>query len=536
MTIPELGEAIEAIKADASYQAALALRGVIDMSLVSIDCWPNGNFGFTEDGSLRLARGLSFVAAAPGHNAYAKPVEGVIAVVDLNQMKVVRVEDHGVLPLPPEDGHYTAALVPNQRTDIKPLEIHEPEGPSFEVEGHLIRWQKWEVRFGFTHREGLVLYNVGYHDKGRLRSILNRASLSEMVVPYGDPSPMHNRKNAFDAGEYGLGMCTNSLELGCDCLGEIRYFDGILAGPNGDPYTIKNAICLHEEDYGILWKHVDRAVGSEVRRSRRLVLSSIATVGNYEYGFFWYFYQDGSIEYEIKLTGILSVGAIAPGESPPYGTEVAPGVYAPIHQHFFSMRLDVAVDEGGNSVYEVNTEAEPAGPDNPFGNAAVAKSTLLARESQAQRRVNPDTARVWRIVNPNSLNKLGQPVAYRLMPMETCLPFNLEGSSLVKRAGFTRNHLWVTRYDPREMHAAGQYPNQHAGGDGLPRWTASDRPVENTDIVVWYTLGHNHVPRPEDWPVMPTYYAGFKLLPSGFFDANPALDVPPSPRDEACEH
>lgn len=536
MTIPELSEAIEVIKADPAYRAALSLRGITDMSLVSIDCWPNGNFGFTEDLSLRLARGLSFVAGARGHNAYAKPIEGVVAVVDLNQMKVVRVEDYGVVPLPPEDAHYAGALVPNQRTDIKPLEIHQPEGPSFEVEGHLIHWQKWEIRFGFTHREGLVLYNVGYRDKGRLRSILNRASLSEMVVPYGDPSPMHNRKNAFDAGEYGLGMCTNSLELGCDCLGEIRYFDGVLAGPEGEPYTIKNAICLHEEDYGILWKHADRAVGSEVRRSRRLVLSAIATVGNYEYGFFWYFYQDGAIEYEIKLTGILSVGAIGPGDSRPYGTEVAPGVYAPIHQHFFSMRLDVALDEGGNSVYEVNTEAEPAGPDNPFGNAAIAKPTLLARESQAQRRVNPETARVWRIENPNSFNRLGQPVAYRLMPMETCLPFNLEGSSLVKRAGFTKNHLWVTRYHPREMHAAGQYPNQHAGGDGLPRWTAADRPVENTDIVVWYTLGHNHVPRPEDWPVMPTYYAGFKLLPSGFFDANPALDVPPSPRDEACEH
>jgi primary-amine oxidase len=528
MTIAELGEAIETIKADHAYRDALAKRGVTDMSLVQIDCWPNGHFGFAEDGAQRLTRALSWVHRQPGDNAYARPIDGVIAIVDLNAMKVVRVEDHGLVPLPPNDANYAAALVPNQRNGLKPLDIHQPEGPSFEVNGHEIRWQKWAIRFGFTHREGLILHDVGYEDGGRVRGILKRASLSEMVVPYGDPGPMHNRKNAFDAGEYGLGMCTNSLELGCDCLGEIRYFDGVLALPNGEPYTIKNAICLHEEDYGILWKHVERDTPPEVRRSRRLVLSSIATVGNYEYGFFWYFYQDGAIEYEIKLTGILSVGALPAGETRKYGTIVGPGVYAPIHQHFFSIRLEPNLDDGGNSVYEVNTEAEPISGDNPFGNAFFAKSTLLARESEAQRRVNPETARYWRIVNPGSKNGLGQPVSYKLMPMENCLPMNLPGSSLINRAGFTTNHLWVTPYDRKEMHAAGHYPNQHAGGAGLPEWTKADRSVEDTDVVVWYTLGHNHVPRPEDWPVMPTYYAGFKLLPVGFFDANPALDVPPS--------
>ncbi len=537
MTTVELMEATEAIKKTPDYIAALALRGVSDMSLVSIDAWPNGNFGFEEDNVRRLTRALSWVRNAPGDNAYAHPIEGVIAVVDLNRMEVVRIEDYGVVPLPAAEANYAAARVPNPRPDIKPLDIHQPEGPSFEIEGHSIRWQKWNIRFGFTHREGLVLYSVGYEDRGRVRSILNRASLSEMVVPYGDPGPTHNRKNAFDAGEYGIGMCTNSLQLGCDCLGEISYFDGLLAGPDGEPYTIKNAICLHEEDYGILWKHVDRDIGAEVRRSRRLVLSSIATVGNYEYGFFWYFYQDGAIEYEIKLTGILSVGALPPGETRKYGTIVSPGVYAPIHQHFFSMRLDMAIDGESNSVYEVNTEAEPLGPDNPFGNAFFAKATLLARESEAKRQVNTPTARYWRVVNPNSKNGMGQPVSYKLMPMENCLPFNLPGSSLIKRAGFTTNHLWVTPYNRREMHAAGQYPNQHAGGAGLPEWTAADRPLENADIVVWYTLGHNHVPRPEDWPVMPTYYCGFKLFPVGFFDANPAIDVPPSAKhDEACEH
>ena len=262
--------------------------------------------------------------------AYARPIEGLVVLVDLNKMEVIRVEDYGVVPLPPQDGNYTPEFVKEYRKDLKPLEITQPDGPSFQVQEHEIRWQKWQMRIGFTPREGLVLYNVGYEDQGQLRSILYRASLVEMTVPYGDPRPQHYRKNAFDVGEYGVGMLANSLRLGCDCLGEIHYFDAVLANSRGEAVTIENAVCMHEEDYGILWKHMDwRTEQTEVRRSRRLVLSFIATVGNYEYGFFWYFYQDGSIQYEVKLTGIMHTGALMPGEESKYGTLVAPQLYAP---------------------------------------------------------------------------------------------------------------------------------------------------------------------------------------------------------------
>src|ERR671934_227743 len=180
---------------------------------------------------------------------------------------------------------------------------------------------------------------------GEERPVLYRGSVSEMWIPYGDPSPQHYRKNVFDMGEYGVGLLSNSLELGCDCLGEIRYFDGVVNDNDGNPLTITNAICLHEEDYGILWKHMDFRTGqTEVRRSRRLVLSNIATVGNYEFGYFWYFNQDGSIGYEVKMTGVMSNGSIAEGQKPKHGYMVAPGVYGPHHQHFFSLRLDMMVD------------------------------------------------------------------------------------------------------------------------------------------------------------------------------------------------
>jgi primary-amine oxidase len=358
-----------------------------------------------------------------------------------------------------------------------------------------------------------------------------------MVVPYGDPRPTYFHRNAFDIGEYGIGTLANSLENGCDCLGEIRYLDVAVNDSRGGASTIRNAICVHEEDYGILWKHTDLRTGyAEVRRSRRLVVSFIATVGNYEYGFYWYFYQDGTIQLEVKMTGIMSNGAVLPGEKPRWGEIVAPGVYGPIHQHFFNVRLDMMVDGLANSVYEVDTVADPPGPENPHDNAFHTEATLLRSESHAQRMIDPLAGRFWKIANPSVKNRLGEPVAYKLMPGENVRPFAAANASVTKRAAFMTKHLWVTRYDPRERYAAGDYPNQHPGGAGLPSYVADDAPLENTDVVVWYTFGAHHVVRPEDWPVMPVAYIGFMLKPTGFFDRNPALDVPRPESSNGCGH
>ncbi|MDQ1468238.1 MAG: primary-amine oxidase, partial [Actinomycetota bacterium] len=389
------------------------------------------------------------------------------------------------------------------------------------------KWQRWSLRIGFDPYEGLTLHTVGYDDGGTTRPILYRASVSEMVVPYGHPGPMHGWKNAFDAGEWGLGRMTQSLTLGCDCLGEIHYLDAHLSNEQGKPYTIANAICMHEEDYGILWKHVDMHGGtSEVRRSRRLVVSSIATVGNYEYGFFWYFYLDGSIQLEVKLTGVISPMAVAPGETPEFAELVGPGVAGPNHQHLFNVRLDFDIDGVANTVYECDAEAAAPGPDNPWGNAWRSVATRLDTEQQAIRDIDPSRSRVWKIVNAQRRNRLGQPVGYKIVPGATPTLLAHPDSSIAKRAGFARHNLWVTPYDRSERRAAGEYPNQHAGGDGLPRWTAADRPIADTDVVVWHTFGVTHVVRPEDWPVMPVEYAGFLMTPVGFFERNPALDVP----------
>jgi primary-amine oxidase len=352
-----------------------------------------------------------------------------------------------------------------------------------------------------------------------------------MVVPYGDPTPLQSRKNAFDAGEYNIGALANSLTLGCDCLGEIHYFDAHLCDSRGEPMTIEHAICLHEEDAGMLWKHTDFRTGQvEVRRSRRLVISSISTVANYEYAFYWMLYQDGRIEFEIKLTGIVSTATRPDGADASYGQRLnGDGLYAPIHEHLFNVRLDLDVDGEDNAIYEIDTEATPPGSENPFGNAFRAVPRLLESEIGARRDVDPSRSRHWLVVNRERRNRVGEPVGYRLIPSGSVPRYSQDDAFVSQRAGFTAHHLWVTPYDPQQLHAAGDYPNQSRGGDGLPAWTREDRPLVDRDVVLWYTLGSNHIVRLEDWPLTPAKAIGFMLEPCGFFDETPALDVPPEP-------
>jgi primary-amine oxidase len=517
-----------ALRQDPAWQQAMLARGITDFEKVQIDPWPAGHFQNPLEEGRRIAKCLSYFREDPSDNGYARPVEGVLATVDAARGEVLEVVDFGVVPMPEGRGSYRPDDNRPLRSDLKPLDIEQVEGVSFTLDANLLSWQRWSMRVSMDPLEGLVLHSVAYDDGGTRRPVVYRASISEMVVPYGDPGPMHGWKNAFDVGEWGLGRMANSLSLGCDCLGSIAYLDAHFCSEHGHPYVVENAICIHEEDYGILWKHTDMNTGHvEVRRSRRLVVSSISTVGNYEYGFYWYFYLDGTIQLEVKLTGIMSTQAVAPGQEIPFASMVAPGLAAPVHQHLFCARLDLEVDGPVNEAYEVSVEPEPTSVDNPWGNAFRPQTIRLETELGARRDVDPARARHWRFVNPGSSNGLGRPVAYKLLPGSTPTLHAQPDSSVGRRAGFARHNLWVTPFSPEERRAAGDYPNQHEGGDGLPGWTEADRSLLGTDLVAWYTFGVTHLPRPEDWPVMPVEYCGFHLVPVGFFDRNPSLDVPP---------
>ena len=513
------------------WHAALAKRGITHEQ-VALAPLSAGNYGFDDERGRRVIRVLAFMRQYEADHCWAHPVDGLCAYVDMIEARMFKLVDHKVFDIPAEGGNFDDPEVQGAPLDtLKPISISQPEGPSFTVEGDEVSWANWKFSIAFDAREGLVLRRIRFTDAdqgGAERDVIYRASIAEMVVPYGDPSPSRFWQNYFDTGEYVYGRYANSLTLGCDCLGEIRYFDATLADEFGNPRVIPNAICMHEEDYGTLWKHTDIYTGSsEVRRQRRLVISFFTTVGNYDYGFYWYLYLDGTIECEAKLTGVLFTSAYDP-EAGDHASEVAPGLGAPYHQHLFSARLDMMVDGVSNAVDEVDAVRLPMGEGNEYGNAFTKQRTRLRTESEGVRDADLTVGRAWHIVNTEKQNRLGQPVAYELLAQGTPTLMADPESVIAKRAGFTRKHLWVTQYSPDERYPAGDLVNQNPGGDGLPRYTAADRAIDGEDIVIWHTFGPTHFPRVEDWPVMPVDYAKFTLKPYGFFDRNPTLNVPAS--------
>lgn len=521
----------EIVKADERWQEAMKRRGISDFDLVATCPLSAGSFGIAGEEGRRMLRVLSFRQHRRADHPWAHPIDGVVAYVDLTERSVIDLIEEEPVAIPAEEGNFDdPATTGPQRTDLRPIEITQPEGVSFSLDGDVISWQGWSIRVGFDVREGLTLHQISIND----RPVVYRASIAEMVVPYAHPGQVRYWQNYFDAGEYLLGAQANSLLLGCDCLGAIQYLDAVVADGDGNPREITNAICMHEEDFGVLWKHTDIFTeAAETRRQRRFVISYFATVGNYDYGFYWYFYLDGTIECEVKATGVLFTSAY-PADGDPWASQVAPGLGGPYHQHLFGARLDMLVDGVENSVDEVDVVAAAPGPDNPHGNAFGARITRLERESEAARLADPAAARTWRVVNPGRLNRMGAPVGYALHPQGLPTLLADERASITDRARFATKHLWVTRYDPAERYPAGDLVNQHPGGAGLPAYVAADRPIDGADIVLWHTFGMTHLPRPEDWPVMPVDRCGFTLKPYGFFDRNPTLDVPASPSGGSC--
>ena len=534
-TVDEYHEVDDAMRAHPDVIAALAERGITDLSLVLIEVWTYGKALMpVKYRDRRLGWCDIWYRETPDGNPYAHPVSGLKVVVDMNTLELLELENdhnHGQPDVNAEyaPGPWTGEL----RTDLKPLEVTQPEGVSFTVDGTELKWQNWTMRLGFNHREGPVIYQVTYDDHGTTRDIAYRMSFTEMVVPYRDASFDHYRRTAFDIGEWGLGFMTTSLELGCDCLGEIVYLDAVLHDTHGEPYPIKNAICLHEEDNAVLWKHVDHTTGAEVRRMRRMVVSCHATVANYEYLIYWRFYQDGNIECEVRATGLMVTTPFAAGGTPPpTGTVVDKQTYAPFHQHFLVARLDLDVDGEENTVQEVDSRALPVSAENPYGLAVVTEATPIRSESEAARDFKWETQRSWKVVNPNRVNAVGTNPAYKLVPSASIPPLMDPDTPQYLRAPVIGHTVWVTRQHDEERWPCGDYPTQSTVDDGMTRWIADDELLENTDVVLWYVFGIHHVTRVEDWPVMPVDTIAFWLKPFGFFDQNPSIDVAPTTKTD----
>ncbi|MCC7419545.1 MAG: primary-amine oxidase [Planctomycetaceae bacterium] len=551
--IEEYEQAAALVAADSRFVEAMACRGIHDTSKVQLDTWAGGGLNLPHRPGARLLRVLPYFRGEGGH-AYGRPIEGVLAIVDVTAGEVVEFTDSGAFPIPgPGSDLFDPGVVGPASAALKPLRVSQPEGASFAVNGHEVQWQNWRFRYALHPREGLVLYEVGWQDGERLRPIMQRASLSEMVVPYGDANGAWNWRNAFDQGEYGLGQFASTLILGEDVPANARLMSALHASEvNGSPLLRKDTVALYEQDGGLLWRHMDYVTLKTVsRRGRQLVIHYLFTVGNYDYGLRWIFHEDGTLEAEVELTGVLlargTSGArcsaceklqqretkVSGTGEDRYGTVVDPHIVAPNHQHFFCFRLDLDVDGPRNRIAELNVLSEPAGDDNPAGNAFYVELTPLRSERDSPRDNQAGSHRHWKVFQPSRRNALGHFPGYLLEPASSASPYFQPTAQIAGRAPFAAHPVWVTRWHEDELHAAGDFPSRSATEPGLPDWIADDEPLDDEDLVVWHVVGVTHVPRPEEWPIMPVARAGFRLVPAGFFTRNPSLDpatsAPPMP-------
>lgn len=525
------------VLANPEWRAAARKRGIVDFEEVICSPHTMGYFATPENKGRRLLKVLCYQFGA-ARNFWGRPIEGLIAVVDLNAGKVVRVIDQGTLPLPKGAVDIDEASVGPLRQPPNALTLSQPQGPSFRVDGHVVSWQKWQFHFRIDPRLGLIVSLVKYEQDDRLRSILYQGSVSELFVPYMAPDEGWYFRTYFDAGEYGLGKLLAPLEPGQDCPRHAVYFDTVLANDWGEPYTAPRAACLFERYTGdMAWRHYEAVHDqTEVRRRTDLVLRFVAAIGNYDYVFDYVFRQDGAIRISVGASGTEQVMAVnsrsiadeGAARDTAYGRMVAEHTVAINHDHFFCFRLDLDVDGPRNSFLLEALRRESVPPPNRRKSIWVVDPKVVANENAARIRINLERPALWRVINPNQRGPLGYPTSYQLKPEGNAVPLLSQDDYPQQRAGFTDYHLWVTPYHPRERYAGGTYPNQSKGGDGLPRWTRANRPIENTDIVLWYTLGFHHVVRAEDWPVLPTNWHTFELKPFDFFERNPALDLPKS--------
>jgi primary-amine oxidase len=411
----------------------------------------------------------------------------------------------------------------------------QPQGSSFIIKGQEVIAPNWRFRFGIDNREGLVIYDVRFVENGKERKIMYRGSMPEMVVPYGGPGLLQAAYNFFDAGEYRMGQAgAKSLIPGADAPENAVYLPATLHKESGAPYQLDRAVAIYDEYGGTLWRH-----GAVSRRATNLAIKYYTTIENYDYGFTWRFKQDGTIDVDIELTGIVEVQGVhrtnameepdkndLSYEGMSFGTLVHPHVEAIHHQHFFVFRLDMDIEgSDNNSVMEMNTGLVPPGKMNPYSNAIVVRHNLFHTEQEAQRSVNYESNRDWHIVNNKVHNALGQHVGYMLMPGLQAKTFIPEGALLRKKAGFLKNQVWITQFKDDEIFPAGLYPASNKVYDGLPQWIMKNRPIADNDVVLWYVAGITHIVRAEEWPVMPVHHMGFSLMPFGFFSGNPTMNV-----------
>ena len=534
LTIDELMSAGELPKLDARWIAAMAKRSITDFK--NVLCLPL-TVGPVFDPALKGHRLLNVPCVdttGAGNNLWGKPIENLIALVDLSARQVVSVTDLGVVPPPANSPSHAYADSGKYRAVPKPIEISSPQGTNVTVEGGQVRWDNWSFHVRLEPRVGAVLSLIHYDDRGTQRDIVYQLAASEMFVPYMDPAQTWQFRAYMDIGEYGFGVLSSELRPGEDCPGNAHFLDLTISDTKGAPVVSRGAVCVFERPTGDpIWRHSELTNNTaEVRPNTELVVRMAPVVGNYDYLVDYVFDRAGNIDVKLGAYGIDATKGVASrnlsdptaAQDTAHGTLVDERLLAVNHDHYMTFRIDMDVDGTGNRLVEDRFGVRRLSGEGPRKSLWQVETRPVATEGPV---TTPLNAAQFRIESAGKTNKLGYRTSYQLMPGHSDVSLLAKDDPIQLRAGFSGYTLWASAYARDEKYAAGLYPNQNADVDGLPKWVAAKRPIEDRDLVMWYTVGFRHVPRAEDWPVMPGLWHGFRLRPFNFFDRNPALDVPP---------
>lgn len=535
--------AMEAALGHPDMVAGLEARG---LTPGDVFCLPltAGNFGTEEYRGTRLMKVPCYLNPT-GSNFYAKPIEGLFAVVDLSKGEALRVVDEGAVPAPTDAWGYTEAEVAERvplRPEANPATLAQPAGSNVTVEGSAIEWDIWKMRLRVDKRPGVVLSQIDVRDGEEWRSVLYQAHLSEVFVPYMDPGEGWYWRTYMDSGEYGFGLFLSPLTPGIDCPAHATYMPAVIADDSGNPLEIPNAICIFERDIGDpAWRHFevfaqtpDAPVPAEGRPATELVVRSASEVGNYDYLIDYRFQQNGQIEIKIGATGIDAVKGVAAAsmddptaaEDTRYGTLIAPNLVAPFHDHYFNFRLDFDVDQPVNMFETMDIVPAEAPEGSPRGTMWTVQRTMPDSEMDARYQISALKPRYFHVMNMDRKGTLGHNPGYMIHHGNVAYgPFDFANDPSMKRNAYIEYSVWNTVYDPAQRYAGGAMPMQSDGTDTLAEWVKADRPLHDADIVTWFTAGFHHIPRTEDWPVMSTDWKTVHIMPMNFFSHNPALTI-----------
>lgn len=541
-----LGELIGAeamALADPRMVQALAKRG---LAPAGVFCLPltSGNFGASEELGRRLLK-VPCYARPKGSNVWARPIEGLFATVDLKTGKTIDVTDTGIVPVADEAWGYEEAEVAARsalRPETRSAGLSQPGGDNITSEDGRFVWDIWRFHLRADMRPGTVLSMVEARDGERWRSVVWQMHLSEIFVPYMDPDRGWYWRAFMDSGEYGFGNFLSPLRRNVDCPPYARFLAVTMPQDDGEPIRIADAICMFERSIGDpAWRHYETVARSPRDRTpaagrpaSELVVRSAAAMGNYDYLVDYVFRQDGSIRIAVGATGIDATKGAASqamkdataAADTRHGTLIAPGLVAPFHSHYFNFRLDLDVDGVANDFMRERLVQQTL-PEGSARRSLFAVTTEMpATEQAARTRIESGSPALYHFGNHNVESALGHHPGYMLMPEgSTVAPMLAADDPPVRRNSYLHYQLSVTPYARDQRFAGGRFAMMSDGSDTLGAWTARDRPIGNRDIVAWYTVGFHHITRMEDWPVMPTHWSGFTLMPHNFFATNPAMTI-----------